>query len=48
MLNQLLARDVAAALHYVDVFVSGPNFESLEELTRAIAGAAREKEGDKR
>jgi uncharacterized protein len=31
---------MAAALPHVDVFLSGHNFESLEELTRAIAGAS--------
>ncbi len=36
---QPLARGMAAALPYVDVFLSGHNFESLEELARAIAGA---------
>jgi uncharacterized protein with von Willebrand factor type A (vWA) domain len=40
---QPLARGMAAALPYVDVFLSGHNFESLEELARAIAGAASEK-----
>jgi len=39
---QPLARGMAAALPYVDVFLSGHNFESLEELSRAIAGAARQ------
>jgi uncharacterized protein len=37
---QPLARGMAAALPYVDEFLSGHNFESLEELARAIAGAA--------
>ena len=45
---QPLARGMAAALPHVDVFLSGHNFESLEELARAIAGAASEKEGDTR
>ncbi len=45
MLNQLLARGMAAALPYVDVFLSGHNFESLEELAWVIAGAASEREG---
>jgi uncharacterized protein with von Willebrand factor type A (vWA) domain len=31
---------MAAALPYVDEFLSGHNFESLEELARAIAEAA--------
>jgi uncharacterized protein len=34
------ARGIAAALPYVDEFLSGHNFESLEKLARAIAGAA--------
>jgi uncharacterized protein with von Willebrand factor type A (vWA) domain len=38
-----LARGMAAALPHVDVFLSGHNFESLEELAHAIAGAASEK-----
>ena len=42
---QPLARGMAAALPYVDEFLSGHNFESLEELTRAVAGAAMEKQG---
>lgn len=37
---QPLARGMAAALPYVDEFLSGHNFESLEELARAIADAA--------
>ncbi len=45
---QPLARGMAAALPYVDVFLSGHNFESLEELARAIAGAASEKQGGAR
>ena len=45
MLNQLLARGMAAALPYVDVFFSGYNFEALEELAWAIAGSASEREG---
>jgi uncharacterized protein len=45
---QPLARGMAAALPHVDVFLSGHNFESLEELARAIAGAVWEKEGDAR
>jgi uncharacterized protein with von Willebrand factor type A (vWA) domain len=40
---QPLARGMAAALPYVDVFLSGHNFESLEELSRAIAGAAADR-----
>ena len=36
-----LAAGMAAALPHVDVFLSGHNFESLEELARAIADAAR-------
>lgn len=39
---QPLARGMAAALPYTDEFLSGHNFESLEELVRAVAGAARE------
>jgi uncharacterized protein len=35
-----LARGMAAALPHVDVFLSGHNFESLEELARAISGVA--------
>ncbi|BBL80367.1 VWA domain-containing protein [Rubrobacter xylanophilus] len=35
-----LAAGMAAALPYVDVFLSGHNFESLEELARAVAAAA--------
>jgi uncharacterized protein len=35
-----LAAGMAAALPYVDVFLSGHNFESLEELAGAIADAA--------
>jgi uncharacterized protein with von Willebrand factor type A (vWA) domain len=42
---QPLARGMAAALPYVDVFLSGHNFEGLEELARAIAGAASDKQG---
>ena len=37
---QPLARGMAAALPYVDVFLPGHNFESLQELARAVAGAA--------
>jgi len=37
---QPLARGMAAALPYVDDFLSGHNFESLDELARAIAEAA--------
>jgi uncharacterized protein len=37
---QPLARGMAAALPCVDEFLSGHNFESLEELARAIAEAA--------
>jgi uncharacterized protein len=37
---QPLAKGMAAALPYVDEFLSGHNFESLEELARAIAEAA--------
>ncbi|MDQ3860256.1 MAG: VWA domain-containing protein [Actinomycetota bacterium] len=37
---QPLARGMAAALPHVDEFLSGHNFESLEELTRTIAEAA--------
>ena len=35
-----LARGMAAALPHVDEFLSGHNFESLEELARTISGAA--------
>ncbi len=35
-----LAAGMSAALPYVDVFLSGHNFESLEELAAAIADAA--------
>jgi uncharacterized protein len=37
------ARGMAAALPYVDEFLSCHNFESLEELARAIAGAASDR-----
>ena len=37
---QPLARGMAAALPYVDVFLSGHNFESLQELAAAVAGAS--------
>ena len=37
---QPLAAGMAAALPHVDVFLSGHNFESLEELAAAIADAA--------
>ena len=43
-----LAAGMAAALPHVDVFLSGHNFESLEELARVISGVAgtdRENEG---
>jgi uncharacterized protein with von Willebrand factor type A (vWA) domain len=42
---QPLARGMAAALPHVDVFLSGHNFESLEELARAVAGAVNERSG---
>jgi uncharacterized protein with von Willebrand factor type A (vWA) domain len=42
---QPLARGMAAALPYVDEFLSGHNFESLEELARAIAEATSDKQG---
>ncbi|HZB81484.1 MAG TPA: VWA domain-containing protein [Rubrobacteraceae bacterium] len=42
---QPLAKGMAAALPYIDVFLSGHNFESLEELARAIAGALSDKQG---
>ena len=35
-----LAAGMAAALPHVDVFLSGHNFESLQELAGAIAAAA--------
>lgn len=41
---QPLAGGMAAALPYVDVFLSGHTFESLEELARTITGAASEKQ----
>lgn len=37
---QPLARGMAAALPSVDVFLSGHNFESLQELAAAVAGAS--------
>ena len=37
---QPLAKGMAAALPYVDDFLSGHNFKSLDELARAIAEAA--------
>ena len=42
---QPIARGMAAALPYVDVFLSGHNFESLEELARAVAGAVTDRQG---
>ncbi len=42
---QPLAKGMAAALPYVDEFLSGHNFASLEELARAIAGAVLDKQG---
>lgn len=42
---QPLAKGMAAALPYVDVFLSGHNFESLETLARTIAGAVSDKQG---
>jgi uncharacterized protein with von Willebrand factor type A (vWA) domain len=45
---QPLARGMAAALPYIDVFLSGHNFESLEELARAITGAVSDKQGGAR
>jgi uncharacterized protein with von Willebrand factor type A (vWA) domain len=42
---QPLAKGMAAALPYVDVFLSGHNFESLEKLARAIARATSDKQG---
>jgi uncharacterized protein len=42
---QPLARGMAAALPYVDVFLSGHNFESLEELACTIAGAVGRESG---
>ena len=42
---QPLAKGMAAALPYIDVFLSGHNFESLEELARAIAGAVSDTQG---
>jgi uncharacterized protein with von Willebrand factor type A (vWA) domain len=40
---QPLAAGMAAALPHVDVFLSGHNFESLEELAGAIAAAERDR-----
>jgi uncharacterized protein with von Willebrand factor type A (vWA) domain len=45
---QPLARGMAAALPHVDEFLSGHNFESLEELARAIAGAQSDEQGGAR
>lgn len=42
---QPLAKGMAAALPHVDVFLSGHNFESLEELARAVSGAGTGKRG---
>ncbi len=42
---QPLARGMAAALPYVDVFLSGHNFESLQELAYAVAGASTQDPG---
>jgi len=42
---QPLARGMAAALPHVDVFLSGHNFESLEELASTIAGVVSERQG---
>ncbi|MDQ4106301.1 MAG: VWA domain-containing protein [Actinomycetota bacterium] len=42
---QPLAKGMAAALPHVDVFLSGHNFESLEELARAVAGAVEGRRG---
>ena len=39
---QPLARGMAASLPYVDTFLSGHNFESLQELAYAVAGASVE------
>ena len=39
---QPIARGMAAALPYIDVFLSGHNFESLQELAYAVAGASAE------
>jgi hypothetical protein len=36
-----LAAGMAAALPHVDVFLSGHNFESLEELARTVAAATQ-------
>lgn len=38
-----LAGGMAAALPHVDVFLSGHNFENLQELARAIAAAGRDR-----
>ena len=45
---QPLARGMAAALPYADVFLSGHNFESLQELAYAVAGASSEDSGGSR
>src|SRR5215212_7216522 len=42
---QPLARGMAAALPHFDVFLSGHNFESLEELASTIAGVVSERQG---
>jgi uncharacterized protein len=42
---QPLARGMAAALPHVDVFLSGHNFESLEELASTIAGVVSDRQG---
>ncbi|CAN5769459.1 VWA domain-containing protein [soil metagenome] len=42
---QPLAKGMAATLPHVDVFLSGHNFESLEELARAVAGAVTARQG---
>ncbi len=42
---QPLAKGMAAALPYVDVFLSGHNFESLEELAVTVAGAVGDRQG---
>ena len=42
---QPLARGMAASLPYVNTFLSGHNFESLQELAYAVAGASVETPG---
>ena len=48
MLDQPLVRGMDAALPYVDVSLSGHDFESLQELARAILVSAGEEWGGTR